>query len=125
MRLLLALIVTIINSALGFGQVAEFSIDKALHKFADTKQGTVVSHDYIIKNTGTVPLIISDYHVDCTCTKVVLPKKPISPGESFKLKVTFDTKDKYYYQDRIIRLQANTKKKEHLIRFKLKVVPSE
>jgi hypothetical protein len=125
MKLLFALILITFNSALGFGQAAEFSIDKALHKFPDAKQGSLVTHNYIIKNSGTVPLIISDYHVDCTCTKVVLPKKPISPGESFTLKVTFDTKDKYYYQDRTIRLQTNTKKKEHLIRFKVKVVPNE
>ncbi len=125
MKLLLALILITFNSALGFCQAAEFSIDKALHKFPDAKQGVVVTHNFVVKNTGTVPLIISDYHVDCTCTKVVLPKKPISPGESFTLKVTFDTKDKYYYQDRTIRLQTNAKKKEQLLRFKVKVVPNE
>jgi hypothetical protein len=114
-----------LNSALGFGQVAEFSIDKATHKFPETKQGEQLSHDFMITNTGDEPLIISDYKVGCTCTKAILPEEPIQPGETFPLTVTFDTKDKYYFQDRTILLVANTKKEIHKIRFKVKVVPNE
>ena len=125
MRLFFAIIIIALNSALGFGQAAEFSIDKSLHKFPNTKQGEQLSHDYIITNTGDEPLIISDYKVSCTCTKATLPEEPIQPGETFPLTVTFDTKDKYYYQDRTILLVANTKKEIHKIRFKVKVVPNE
>lgn len=113
------------NSALGFGQAAEFSIDKSVHKFPNTKQGVLLEHDFVVTNTGNTPLIISDYEVACPCTKVILPTKPIAPGEKFDLKVTFDTKGKYYYQDRIIYLQTNTRKKKQKIRIKVKVVPNE
>lgn len=125
MRLFFAIIIIALNSALGFGQVAEFSIDKSVHKFPVTKQGEQLSHDYMITNTGDEPLIISDYKVGCTCTKAMLPEKPIQPGETFPLTVTFDTNEKYYYQDRTIILVANTKKQLHKIRFKVKVVPNE
>jgi hypothetical protein len=125
MRLFFAIIIIALNSALGFGQVAEFSIDKATHKFPETKQGEQLSHDFMITNTGDEPLIISDYKVGCTCTKAILPEEPIQPGETFPLTVTFDTKDKYYFQDRTILLVANTKKEIHKIRFKVKVVPNE
>ncbi|PHR36718.1 MAG: hypothetical protein COA38_01465 [Fluviicola sp.] len=125
MRLFFAIIIIALNSALGFCQEAEFSIDKSLHKFPSTKQGVVLIHNYMITNTGDIPLIISDYKVSCTCTKAVLPEDPIAPGESFALQVSFDTKDKYYFQDRTIILIANTKKKTHSIRFKVKVVPNE
>jgi hypothetical protein len=125
MRLFFAIIIIALNSALGFCQEAEFSIDKSLHKFPNTKQGTVLAHNYKITNTGDKPLIISDYTVACTCTKVELPEKPIMPGETFALRVTFDTADKYYFQDRTITLLTNAKKKEQVIRFKVKVVPNE
>jgi hypothetical protein len=125
MRLFFAIIIIVLNSALGFCQEAEFSIDKSQHKFPTTKQGVVLFHDYLITNTGDEPLIISDYKVSCTCTKVVLPEDPIMPGESFELQVSFDTKGKYYFQDRTILLVTNTKKKTHNIRFKVKVVPNE
>jgi hypothetical protein len=125
MRLFFAIIIIALNSALGFCQEAEFSIDKSVHKFPATKQGEMLSHEYMITNTGDEPLIISDYKVSCTCTKAILPKDSIPPGETYALQVTFDTKEKYYYQDRTIILVTNTKKKMHKIRFKVKVVPNE
>ncbi|MDG1332694.1 MAG: DUF1573 domain-containing protein [Crocinitomicaceae bacterium] len=125
MRLFFAIIIIALNSALGFCQEAEFSIDKSVHKFPTTKQGEMLSHEYMITNDGDEPLIISDYKVGCTCTKAILPENPILPGETFPLQVTFDTKEKYYFQDRTIVLVANTKKKLHKIRFKVKVVPNE
>lgn len=125
MRLFFAIIIIALSSAPGFCQVAEFSIDKSVHKFPATKQGVVLSHEYMITNTGDEPLIISDYKVSCTCTNAILPEEPIQPGETFPLKITFDTNEKYYFQDRTIILVANTKKKMHKVRFKVKVVPNE
>ena len=125
MRLFYAIIIIALNSALGFGQVAEFSIDKAVFKFPEAKQGEVLEHVYVITNTGDIPLVISDYKVSCSCTKAVLPTRPILPGESFDLLVTFDTNGKYYFQDRIIYLTTNTKKGTHKVRFKVNVIPNE
>ena len=123
MRLFFAITIIVLNSALGLGQVAEFSFDKTVHKFPDVKEGIVLEHFFIVKNTGQVPLIFSDYKVACACTKVELPTQPILPGEEYKLRVTFDTKGKYYFQDRIIYLKANTKKEEHKLRIKVNVIP--
>ncbi len=123
MRLYFAIIIIALNSALGFGQEAEFSFDKAVHKFPKTYEGELLSHDFIISNDGQVPLVISDYHVQCPCTKVILPEEPILPGETFPLKVTFDTSGKYYFQDRTIILKTNSKSGEEKIRIKVNVIP--
>jgi hypothetical protein len=123
MRYLFALIIVFLSSAPGYGQEAEFGIDNALHKFPKVKEGVILEHFYIITNTGSAPLIISEYKVSCSCTKAFLPKDPILPGESYKLKVSFDTNGKYYLQDRIIYLKTNTKKETHRLRFKVKVIP--
>lgn len=125
MKLFFAIIIIALNSALGFCQEAEFGLDKSVHKFPNTKQGVVLTHDYQVTNTGDAPLIISDYKVSCTCTKAILPENPIAPGETFALQVSFDTKEKYYFQDRTIILVTNTKKQTHSIRFKVKVVPND
>lgn len=122
MRLFFAIIIIALNSALVFGQEAEFSINKPVHKFPKTKEGTLLEHNFIITNTGKTPLIISDYKVSCSCTKVILPNKPILPGETYNLKVTFDTKGKSYFQDRTIILISNAKKPMK-IRIKVEVVP--
>jgi len=122
-KLYFAIIIIAFNSAFGFGQMAEFSIKKSTHKFPNTEEGVLLEHYFVIENTGDAPLILSDYKVACTCTKIILPKKPILPGETFKLKLTFDTKGKYYYQDRIIYVKANTKKGTHKLRMKVNVIP--
>jgi hypothetical protein len=120
-RVAILLLITL-NSALVFGQEAEFSLDQKVHKFPSTKQGVLLEHTFLITNTGEVPLIISDYQVKCTCTKVTLPESPILPGQSFSLKVTFDTTGKYDFQDRIVHLKTNTKKGTHSVRFKVRVI---
>jgi hypothetical protein len=76
----------------------------------------------VITNTGDAPLIISEYKVSCPCTKVTLPD-PIPPGKSAVLHVTFETKGKYYEQDRAIILSTNTKKGTEKVRFKVFVIP--
>lgn len=110
------------NSAFGFGQGAEFSVDKGTFKFPDTEQGEIVSHTFIITNKGNSPLILQNYKVTCECTSVKLPEKPILPGEFAEVRVTFDTKGKYYYQDRVIYIEDNTKKGIHKLRIKINVI---
>ncbi len=123
MKLYFAIIIIALSSAFGFGQTADLSIDKAVHKFPKTYEGTKLEHVYVLTNTGEAPLEIKDYKVVCSCTKADLPDTAIAPGESFDLKVTFDTEGKYYFQDRTIYLLTNTKKEMHKLRFKVNVIP--
>ena len=44
------------------GAVFSF-MDRTTIKFPDTQAGVVLSHTYKFKNSGTSPLIISDYKV--------------------------------------------------------------
>lgn len=114
-------ILFLVMSFLTFAQEAKFSVDKPTHKFPKTKEGVMLEHNFRVTNTGTIPLIISEYKVACECTKLVLPKNPIAPGETVSLKVTFDTKGKSYFQDRIIYLTTNTKAKEEKLRIKVSI----
>ena len=108
-----------------YAQSAKISVDKETVKFDRTAEGVMLEHYYVITNVGDAPLIISDYKVACTCTKLELPKAPILPNESFKLKLTFDTSGKYYQQDRAIYLQTNAGKGIFKLRMKVKVIPKE
>lgn len=123
MKLYFAIIIIALSSAFGFGQTADLSIDKSVHKFPKTYEGTALEHTYVITNNGDAPLEITDYKVSCPCTKAQLPEGLIQPGDTFNLKVTFDTEGKYYFQDRTIYLKTNTKKELHKLRFKVHVIP--
>jgi len=121
MKQILFSIIFLLTSFWSFSQEAKFSVDKSVHKFPKSKEGVVLEHNFYITNNGTIPLIISDYRVACECTKLFLPKNPVAPGETIPLKVTFDTKGKSYFQDRIIYLSTNTKDKEEKLRIKVSI----
>ncbi len=122
MKRLLLIIFYLINSAFGFAQSAEFSIDKSTWKFEDTPEGAVVSHNFRITNTGKVPLVLSEYSVTCDCTSAKLPDDPILPGETGIVTVTFRTEGTWYFQDRTVEIASNAKKRLRL-RFKVYVIP--
>ncbi|WP_159038335.1 DUF1573 domain-containing protein [Brumimicrobium mesophilum] len=125
MKNVFVLLMMIINSAIGFAQYAEFSfLEKTTHKWDKANEGDQLQHYFVFKNTGKVPLIINEALVTCSCTKIKFPNHPVAPNQKDSILVTFDTNQKYYMQDRIIKLKANTKKEEEL-RIKVYVVPKE
>jgi hypothetical protein len=123
MRFVLTVCVITFISTFGFGQEAEINFKQATFKFPKTKEGVVLEHSYSFTNTGNAPLIISDYKVECSCTKVFLPIEPILPGKSGVIKVIFDSEGKAFYQDRLIYLSSNTKQKTEKLRFKVYIDP--
>ena len=125
MKNVIVLLIMIVNSAIGFAQYAEFNFsNKATHKWDKVDEGAQLEHYFVFENSGEVPLIINEALVSCSCTKVEFPDYPILPQQKDSILVRFDTNQKYYMQDRIIKLKANTKKDQEL-RIKVFVVPKE
>ena len=119
------LFIVFINSAIGFGQYAEFDfLGNTTHKWEDTKEGETLRHSFVFKNDSDIPLLINDALVECSCTQVEFPEDPIPPGTKDSIVVAFDTNQKYYKQNRTITLVANTKKEETL-KIKVFVVPKK
>lgn len=44
---------------------------------------------FVIKNTGSRPLVVQDVNTSCGCTSVSYSKKPVQPGKEIKLDVTY------------------------------------
>lgn len=55
-------------------------------------KGSKIEHDFILKNVGDAPLVISEVRTDCGCT-VVRFDKTIAPGASGKVHTVVDTSD--------------------------------
>lgn len=121
----LIIICTFVSSATVFGQLAELSFDRKVHKFDAVTEGTPLRHTFTFTNTGDAPLIITKYQVECTCTKVTFPKEPIPSGGSGEIIVDFDTTEKIGWQYRKIRLLANVKKGVEEIEIRVKVNEKE
>jgi hypothetical protein len=112
-------------TAAAFGQSAVFSVNYRIAKFPKTQEGRILHYTYIVTNKGKVPLTIFEAQTECSCTEVILPKKPIAPGEKDRIEVFFDTNGKYFFQDRLIILKTNTRRKKEKLRLRVFVVPKE
>jgi len=115
MRLFFAIIIALSSAFVSpTGNGAEFYFLDKNHDFTDTKAGKVLKHDYSFTNSGNQPLIITDYKVACSCTKITFPAQPIAPGETGVIHLEFDTAGKKGFQSRKIEIVSNAKKRTKL-----------
>lgn len=73
------------NSEMTFKEDLTFSYGKI-------KQNSDGSHDFIFKNTGKDPLIITNVKSSCGCTVPTYPLEPVKKGGSGTINVKYDTK---------------------------------
>ena len=85
----------------------ELSFDKLRHNFGKINQGESVSYQFFFTNTGEAELIINNAKGSCGCTVPKWPRKPIAPGESEEIKVTFNSAGKSGKQSKTITLVTN------------------
>ncbi len=80
------------------------------------------AYDFEFTNTGNEPLILSKPRSSCGCTVPTWPKEPILPGETSKIKVTYNTRKAGNF-NKTVTVYSNAKNKSTvLLRIKGKVV---
>lgn len=75
--------------------------------FGDIVQGTKVEHTFVLTNSGTAPLLISNVAATCGCTVPSWPKEPVAPGKSAEIKVSFNSAGKMGTQNSVVRIYSN------------------
>ena len=70
----------------------EISFEKTVIDYGTVNKGDNGVREFVFKNTGNAPLIISNVKSTCGCTIPKKPEKPILPGESENIQVKYDTK---------------------------------
>ena len=76
------------GAAQGSGRL---EIDSPVFGFGTVAQGTVVKHDFEIRNSGDAVLQINKLVPSCGCTASNASKDTLNPGEKAVLSVSFDT----------------------------------
>jgi archaellum component FlaG (FlaF/FlaG flagellin family) len=71
---------------------AEIEFVNDVHDFGNLMQNGDATTEFVFKNTGTEPLIISNAKGSCGCTVPSWPKEPIMPGKTGSIKVKYDSK---------------------------------
>ncbi|MGB1216559.1 MAG: DUF1573 domain-containing protein [Saprospiraceae bacterium] len=88
--------------------VAQATFTEEAYNFGTIDEGEKVKHNFKFKNTGKVPLVITNARGSCGCTVPVWPKEPIAVGETGEIEVAFNSKGKKGKQKKSITLTANT-----------------
>jgi hypothetical protein len=91
--------------------------------FGTINEGEMVTHSFKFKNTGKLPLIISDSRADCGCTVPNKPEKPILPGEENQIEVKFNSSGKGGQTvNKTVTVIANTEPSDSKLHLKGKVI---
>lgn len=81
---------TVFAQGVTMGAAIEF--EKEVHDYGDVEYEGNGSCEFVFKNTGSEPLMITDAKGSCGCTVPTWPKEPIAPGASASIEVKYDTK---------------------------------
>ncbi len=85
----------------------KLEVSKPSYEFGQVKQGSLVKHKFIVKNTGNKDLIITSVRASCGCTTPNWPKDPIKPGHEATIDVVFNTAGKLGKQVKTITINSN------------------
>ncbi len=71
---------------------AEISFAKKTIDYGTLHVGDVKTIEMVYTNTGKKPLILDNVTTNCDCTEVDWSKKPVMPGKTGVIKVTYTAK---------------------------------
>jgi len=101
----------------------QISFKTTLHDYGEILVGANGTYQFKFTNTGNEPLILSKPRSSCGCTVPTWPKEPILPGESNKIKVTYNTHHVGTF-NKTVTVYSNAKNKSAVVlRIKGKVNP--
>lgn len=100
---------------------AEMTFEKKEHDFGVINPDSKVDYTFNFKNTGKEDLIISNAQGSCGCTIPEYPKEAIKPGETGKIKVSFNSAGKSGNQQKSVTITANTEVGKELLTIKAQI----
>lgn len=90
--LLFSLLLMVAGVSFAQGQrAAVISTSKTDHDFGVIKESAgKVTHAFVVKNTGTAPLVLTRVVASCGCTTPEYSTEPIAPGQEGRIVVSFN-----------------------------------
>jgi len=71
---------------------AQIEFDQEVIDYGEVEYASNGEREFVIKNIGDAPLVITRTKGSCGCTVPTKPSEPILPGETGVMKVKYDTK---------------------------------
>ncbi len=111
MKLLIKFVVimflgTVVNAQLSGPKITSLAQE---HDFGNIVEGSIVNHEFTITNKGDAELYLIKVSSSCGCTVAKPGQEKLQPGESTKLKVTFNSAKRHGRQKKYIYVFTNDK----------------
>ena len=100
------------------GKYPVMTFETKEHDFGQITQGDKVTYSFKFKNTGEADLFITSARGTCGCTIPEYPKEAVKPGESAKIKVSFNSAAKKGQTGKSVFLTCNTKEGKEELKIK-------
>jgi len=91
------------------------------HDFGRIKEGETVGCAFNFKNTGDADLVLTSVQTSCGCTVSKFSRKPIPPGGSGSIEVSFDSSDRSGRQTKTITVFSNAGTRMTMLRITAEV----
>lgn len=105
------------------GQYPVMAFGKTTHDFGTINEGDKVTYTFTFTNTGKSDLLISNAVGSCGCTVPEYPKTPIKPGQSDKIKVSFNSAGKSGNQQKTVTIATNSAAGKETLIIKANIKP--
>lgn len=104
----------------------KLTFDEVEHDYGDIEErGGRVRHEFNFVNTGDVPLLITRSIFSCKCITVNFSKRPVMPGDSASITVTFNPRKQYGMFYKAIQIYSNAPERVHVLIVKGRVTVEE
>ncbi len=126
-KFLFSIIAIFLASAvvLASDKYAEASFSEKTHDFGIIKEEKgEVSTIFEVTNTGNKPLLIVDVAVSCGCTTRQFTKRPIAPGKTGEIKITYDPAGRPGAFKKDIKVRTNGRERRTTLYIEGTTIPS-
>ena len=126
-RLVLFLVMAMLGTTLLFAQkTAKMQFKETVHDFGNIAEANGdVTCQFVFKNTGKAPLIITRASASCGCTKPEYPEAPIAPGKTGEIKVTYHAKGRPGNFQKNVYVYTNADPEKYTLLIKGMVIPED
>lgn len=105
---------------------AKFVLEEKEHDFGIVNEnGGLLIHDFSIKNTGNIPLVIKDIQPECGCTRSEWTTQPIAPGAVGNIKAIYNPAGRPGGFRKYITIFTNSEIEKSQVYVKGNVAPSK
>ncbi|MGP1515309.1 MAG: DUF1573 domain-containing protein [Bacteroidales bacterium] len=109
------------GSKVSGGTHAEITFTEMEHDYGEVEKGGNGICEFVYKNTGKAPLMLTNVRSSCGCTIPSWSKEPLMPGQTATIKVKYNTNNVGPI-NKTVTVESNAKSGKTILKIKGKVI---